>query len=135
MSSSEEPRQLFVREANRRYRAASDKEIVGAAHGVLAARFERGEKIESPHDSKALLQMRLGMLEREVFVVLFLDNRHRVLACEDLFWGTIDGASVHPREVAKRALELNAVAVIAAHNHPSGDPEPSAADRTMSPRS
>ena len=68
------------------------------------------------------------------FGVLFLDNRHRVLAFEELFRGTIDGASVHPREVVRRALQLNAAAVILSHNHPSGVAEPSQADRQITAR-
>jgi len=70
----------------------------------------------------------------EVFAVLFLDNRHRVLAFEELFRGTIDGASVHPREVVRRALHYNAAALILAHNHPSGVSEPSSADRRITER-
>jgi DNA repair protein RadC len=65
---------------------------------------------------------------------MFLDTRHRMIACEEMFRGTLDGAEVHPREVAKRALGLNAAAVILAHNHPSGNPDPSAADRAVTAR-
>ena len=72
--------------------------------------------------------------EREVFGVLFLDNRHRLIALEEMFLGTVDGASVHPREVVKRALKLNAAAVILAHNHPSGVAEPSQADELITTR-
>ncbi|MFZ2207243.1 MAG: DNA repair protein RadC, partial [Porticoccaceae bacterium] len=71
---------------------------------------------------------------REIFVVLFLDTRHRLIATEDLFQGTIDGASVHPREVVRRALFHNAAAVIVGHNHPSGVAEPSADDRRITAR-
>jgi len=75
--------------------------------------------------------MQLRDRGREFFCCVFLDTRHRVLAYEELFAGTIDGATVHPREVVKRALELNAAAVIVAHNHPSGVAEPSRADETL----
>jgi DNA repair protein RadC len=71
---------------------------------------------------------------QEVFAALFLDARHRALAFEELFQGTIDGAEVHPREVVRRALAHNAAAVIVGHNHPSGNPEPSAADRAVTAR-
>ncbi len=71
---------------------------------------------------------------REVFAVLFLDQRHRVLRFEEMFQGTIDSTSVHIREVVKRALELNAAALIVAHNHPSGVAEPSVADRQLTRR-
>jgi len=69
-----------------------------------------------------------------VFAALFLDTRHRTLAFEELFQGTVDGAEVHPREVVRRALAHNAAAVIIGHNHPSGCPEPSAADRSITSR-
>ncbi len=78
--------------------------------------------------------MRLVRLPNEVFCVLFLVTRHRLLAAEDLFHGTIDGCEVHPRVIAQRALELGAAAVILGHQHPSGEPEPSAADRALTAR-
>ena len=77
------------------------------------------------------MRARLGSLLHEEFHVLWLDNRHRILDCQKLFTGTIDGASIHPREVARAALNINAAAAILAHNHPSGVPEPSAADRAI----
>jgi DNA repair protein RadC len=78
--------------------------------------------------------MRFAGLEHEVFCCLYLDNRNRVIACEELFRGTIDGASVHPRAVVKRALIHNAAAIILAHNHPSGVAEPSQADELITRR-
>jgi DNA repair protein RadC len=77
---------------------------------------------------------RLATREFETFCLIYLDNRHRLIACEDLFRGTIDGASVHPREVVKEALRHNAAAVILAHNHPSGVAEPSHADELITRR-
>ncbi|RBC11890.1 hypothetical protein BRO02_13605, partial [Xanthomonas oryzae pv. oryzae] len=77
---------------------------------------------------------RLRARAYEVFAVLFLDNRHRAIAFEELFTGTIDGADIHPREVVRRALLHNAAAVIVGHNHPSGNPEPSKADRAVTKR-
>ena len=88
----------------------------------------RGEALENPSATRAYFRARLCGYGQEVFTCLFLDNRHRVIACEDLFQGTIDGASVYPREVVKRALTHNAAALICAHNHPSGVAEPSQAD-------
>lgn len=85
----------------------------------------------SPRESAAFLKARMESRPYEVFSVLFLDNRHRVLAYEEMFRGTLDGASVHPREVVRAALAHNAAAVIFAHNHPSGVAEPSAADRNI----
>ena len=85
-------------------------------------------------DAKALLMGRLADEEREVFCCLFLDTRHRVIAFERLFFGSVDRATVHPREVLKAALKCNAGAVILAHNHPSGKAEPSAADVELTRR-
>ncbi|TAM13092.1 MAG: DNA repair protein RadC [Nevskiaceae bacterium] len=87
--------------------------------------------LTSPRESAAFLRARMNSRPYEVFSVLFLDNRHRVMAYEEMFRGTLDGASVHPREVVRSALEHNAAAVIFAHNHPSGVAEPSAADRNI----
>ena len=77
------------------------------------------------------LQALLADYEHEVFALLMLDSRHRVIAFEEVFRGTLDGASVYPREIVKIALEHNAAALILVHNHPSGDPEPSMADRNL----
>ncbi len=100
----------------------------------LYERFERGDPLLSPEQSARYLQARLRDYPYEVFAVLFLDNRHRVLAFEELFRGTIDGASVHPREVVRRALAHNAAAAIISHNHPSGVAEPSQADQHITER-
>ena len=93
-----------------------------------------GDVLSSPDKTRRFLQYHLGGHTREVFSCLFLDSQHRVLRCEDLFLGTLDGAAVYPREVAVRALQYNAAAVIFAHNHPSGVAEPSAADRRITER-
>lgn len=106
--------------------------IIEQALAILDMRmFQHGEALTSPRDSAAYLKLKLGSYQWEVFGVLFLDNRHRVLAFEEMFRGTLDGASVHPREVVRAALKHNAAAVILAHNHPSGVAEPSAADRNI----
>ena len=88
----------------------------------------------NPRATRDFLRARLRDREHEVFCCLFLDNRHRVIAFEEVFRGTIDGASVHPREVVKLALARNAAAVILAHNHPSGVAEPSQADELITGR-
>jgi DNA repair protein RadC len=88
-------------------------------------------RLEKPSDAADCFRARLAELSYEVFACLFLDTRHRIICLEALFRGTIDGATVHPREVLKRALHHNAAAVILGHNHPSGDPEPSEADRSI----
>jgi DNA repair protein RadC len=85
----------------------------------------------SPQLVKDYLQMRLGNLPHEVFAVLFLDAQHRLIACEELFRGSLTQTSVYPREVVKRTLELNAASLILAHNHPSGLLEPSRADELL----
>ncbi|GAA5002918.1 DNA repair protein RadC [Lysobacter lycopersici] len=100
----------------------------------LAAGLERGEALSDPHSAGRYFAQRLRGQPQEVFACLFLDARHRALAFEELFHGTVDGAEVHPREVVRRALAHNAAAVIAGHNHPSGNPEPSAADRAVTAR-
>lgn len=108
--------------------------ILGQAEAILRKRLERQGSIGSPEDASSFLRMRLGGLEHEEFHVVFLDTRHRIIAVEGLFHGTVDGAEVHPREVVRAVLRHNAAAVILAHNHPSGNPEPSAADRVITVR-
>ena len=112
----------------------SAEEIVAMARTLVNRRFAKGRSITSPDAFRDYLQLKLAEREYELFCCLYLDNRHRILAFEPLFRGTIDGASVYPREVVKQALSLNARAVIFAHNHPSGQPEPSDADRSITHR-
>ena len=117
------------------YAAAPDDDaIIAQACAIIDKRFATGDALTDPSAAGAYFKVKIGGSRREVFAVLFLDNRHRALAFEELFYGTIDGAEVHPREVVRRALELNAAAVIIGHNHPSGEPEPSAADRAVTQR-
>jgi len=96
--------------------------------------LERGKPLTDTAATRRYLTARFRDMPYEVFAVLYLDNRHRVLAFEELFRGTIDGASVHPREVVRQALKHNGAAVIFAHNHPSGVAEPSDADRRLTTR-
>lgn len=100
----------------------------------LWEQLSRGEALGSPDDTRRFLTARLRQYPHEVFACLFLDNRHRVIAFEELFRGTIDAASVYPREVVRRTLDHNAAAVILAHNHPSGVAEPSRADESLTRR-
>lgn len=100
----------------------------------LAAGLERGEAMTDPHAAGRYFALKLRSQTREVFAALFLDTRHRALAYEELFSGSVDSSEVHPREVVRRALAHNAAAVIVGHNHPSGNPEPSAADRAVTAR-
>jgi DNA repair protein RadC len=128
---------------------SADQERFCGGHGLGVAKFvqlqavmemarrhftevlKHDDVLTSPDATKAFLSSHLRGYNYEVFACLFLDNQHRVIAWEELFRGTIDGASVYPREVAKRALYHHAAAVIFAHNHPSGVSEPSQADRQI----
>jgi DNA repair protein RadC len=105
---------------------------LGTRH--LGQQLQRGEALADPAQAGAYFSRKLRPLPHEVFACLFLDTRHRVIAYEELFRGTLDGSEVHPREVARRALQHNAAALIFGHNHPSGNPEPSAADRAVTAR-
>ncbi len=105
--------------------------VMEMAKRHFAEILQRGNALTSPEITRAYLSAQLRGYSYEVFACLFLDNQHRVLQWEELFRGTIDGASVYPREVAKRALFHHAAAVIFAHNHPSGINEPSQADRQI----
>lgn len=100
----------------------------------LEAGLRRGAALGGPADTRRYLSARLRGYRQEVFACLFLDNRHRVIRFQELFFGTIDGATVHPREVVRQALACNAAAVILAHNHPSGVAEPSRADTSLTQR-
>lgn len=100
----------------------------------LAQRLERGDALTSPDLARSFLRSKLQDLPHELFCCLYLDTKHRVIRFEELFRGTIDGASVHPREVVRCALRHNAAAIIVAHNHPSGVAEPSAADNALTRR-
>ena len=117
-------------------RAAKQAEdcIVAQAVEILERRLERGVALTDPTIAGQFCAGKIRHYEREVFGVLFLDNRHRMVAFEILFYGTIDGAEVYPREVARAALRHNAAAIIVTHNHPSGSTEPSAADRAVTLR-
>ncbi len=96
--------------------------------------LKRGDVLTSPQQTRSYLSARLRGYPYEVFACLFLDNQHRVIEYEELFQGTIDGASVHPREVVRRVISHNAAAVILAHNHPSGVAEPSSSDTQITQR-
>ena len=115
--------------------SADENSILAAAYGILLKRSRRGNLVQEPHAAGELVALRLATREREVFTAIFLDTRHRIIAVEDLFFGTFDCAEVSPREVVRAALRHNAASVIVGHNHPSSqDPEPSAADRALTVR-
>jgi len=105
--------------------------LVEQALALLAQDMTHGDVLADPAAVKAFLQLKLAGLPHEVFAVLFLDAQHRVIEFQEMFRGTLTQTSVYPREVVKVALTLNAAAVIVTHNHPSGDAEPSTADRNL----
>ena len=109
----------------------TEQDVLQAAEHILKSKLERQGSISNPTDATDFLRMRLGALLHEEFHVMWLDNRHRILDCQKLFTGTIDGASIHLRETVRAALNINAAACILSHNHPSGVAEPSAADRAI----
>ena len=116
-------------------RIAQENQLINEALHILdRRRFTRGPGLTSPDTVASYLKLRIAPQEHEVFGVIFLDARHRVLAFEILFHGSIDGASVYPRQVVKRSLAHNAAAAIVVHNHPSGCTEPSLADRALTAR-
>jgi len=108
--------------------------VLEMARRYLSEGLQRGDSLTSPQETRQFLTSRLRDYSHEVFAVLFLDQRHRVIKFEEMFRGTIDGASVYPREVVKKSLEYNAAAVIFAHNHPSGVAEPSQSDERITQR-
>lgn len=112
----------------------TEDDILTMAKQLSRKRLSRGRTIENAVDVKEHLRNLLHDYESEVFAVLLLDTKHRILAFRELFYGTIDSASVYPREVVKEALKHNAAAAILVHNHPSGDPKPSEADRLLTER-
>ena len=109
-------------------------DIINQARELLTARLHHNESLGSPKETESYLALQLGDREQEVFAVIFLDNRNQVLQYKEMFYGSIASTSIYPREIARLALRLNAAAVICSHNHPSGHPEPSAADRTITER-
>jgi len=125
---------LYVRDASG-FREAHPTDVLDRAQALLAQRYRVGSPVlTSPALTRDFLRMHVGTSECEIFGVLHLDSRHRLIAVENLFRGTINSASVHPREVVKAALIHNAAAVVLFHNHPSGLSEPSAADELITRR-
>ncbi|MCD9026808.1 DNA repair protein RadC [Luteimonas sp. BDR2-5] len=129
---------LAPRRASERNRQSLLAERLGIAREILlrdlSSRLTEAPCLSSPDLVRQWLSLYFLGKEREVFVALFLDTHHRLICAEELFQGTIDFTEVHPREVVKQALRHNAAAVCVAHNHPSGNPEPSAADRAITMR-
>jgi len=112
----------------------TEDEIMEMALKLTKRRFGKRRALTQPNDVRRYLSIKMADLEYEVFNIIFMDNKHRILSFETMFRGTIDGASVYPREVVKRSLALNAAAVVLVHNHPSGDAEPSRQDTSITKR-
>jgi len=104
------------------------KEIILGLREAMATKFNARLKISNPSDARDYFYTNLVNEEQEIFCAMYLDNQHRFISFERLFYGTINASQVHPRIVVKRALELNAACVIVGHNHPSGVSEPSLSD-------
>lgn len=111
--------------------SVTEADILLMARQLANLRLRRGRALTSPQDVFSHLQALLADYEHEVFALLLLDSRHRVIVFHEIFRGTLDGANVYPREIVKAALEHNAASMVLVHNHPSGDPEPSQADRNL----
>ena len=109
----------------------TETELLHLSQTIAKRRLRKGRILDNPEAVARSLQILLMNKPHEVFGLLLLDNRHRMLAFSELFRGTIDSAGVYPREVVKEALANNAAAVIIVHNHPAGDPNPSEADRKV----
>lgn len=127
-------RELMERPGVGPTKAATLAAVVALAERYLAIPVQRSEVFGASADVRRYLRYRLGGKQREIFAVLFLDAQHRLIAFREMFLGTIDSATVHPREVVRETLALNAAAVIFVHNHPSGIAEPSASDVRITER-
>ena len=108
--------------------------VITLAMKVLAIKHRAGRSLSKPEETRNYLRLRLADYRNEVFGGVFLNTRHRIIAVRELFQGTIDGASIHPRVVVQQALEANAAAMVFFHNHPSGVAEPSRADEMLTRR-
>ena len=109
-------------------------DILATAANIIAEKYINKDAFSNPDATKQFLTYKMANHEREVFAVMMLDNQHQLIEFNELFYGTIDAASVYPREVVKAVLAANAAAVIHAHNHPSGEADPSQADKQITKR-
>jgi DNA repair protein RadC len=125
---------LFVHRADGAVESATSEQILAAARQVLAHRVRRGATLNSPRSVYEYLTVKLGALDYEVFGLVLVDQRHKVIECVELFRGTLSGASVYPREVVKLVLEKQAAGVVLSHNHPSSVNDQSHADEMITKR-
>ena len=127
----------FARDVLGHYTVSGPKpedEILAAAEDILRRRLERQGRLADPGDASRFLRMRLGHLKHEEFHAIWLDTQHNIIAVDRLFAGSISSTEVHPRTLVRNAIQCNAAAVILAHNPPSGNVEPSPADRVLTSR-
>lgn len=121
----------FIKESDNTYRLSrniTENDIISMSKKIMQKRFAKGKPISHPADFKEFLSSQLLDREREVFLVVYLDNRHRVIKCIEEFQGDIDQCAIYPRVIVQHALQLNCAACILSHNHPSGVSDPSEAD-------
>jgi DNA repair protein RadC len=123
---------LFVQDAHGQYVIADDDLVVASALRVVDSRIPRTQAVfHTPDAVKSFMCLKLGALTYEVFGVMFLNSQNGMIAFDEMFRGSVSQTSVFPREVVKRALQLNACACVLVHNHPSGAVQPSRADENL----
>jgi len=126
--------QIQIKDVQGNYCTITSDELITAATHHIQSSFSNGLTLSNPANAATHLQALIGHFAHEVFYALWLNSQHQVIHHGELFRGTIDGASIYPREVVKAGLACNAAAVIFAHNHPSGHAEPSSADIQITKR-
>lgn len=112
-------------------RPITKKEAIEIACSFLKTKYDKNPTLKSSNEVIDYLRLQLSDCQRELFVCIFLDTQLKVLSFETLFWGTVNSNTIYLREVARRALQLNATSIIFAHNHPSGNPVPSQEDKNL----
>ena len=125
---------LYIQDSNGLFIQAAEDDVICEAITIYNRYFCKGTTLTKPAEAADYLKLKLAKFDHEVFVGVFLNNRHQIISCDELSHGTLDAASVHAREVVKAALLHNAAAVVFAHNHPSGVSEPSQADKNITER-
>jgi len=126
--------QLHVRDAHGNFVMASAAQVLAEAMRAIDVRYPTGTIFESSEVSGEFFRAKLAGRDREVFAVAFLNNQNQLIAYEEIFAGSVNSVEVHPREIVRAAMRLNAAAVILSHNHPSFTPKPSKADNTITVR-
>ncbi|GAB4182402.1 MAG: DNA repair protein RadC [Wenzhouxiangellaceae bacterium] len=134
MTETDQPRTVELLDIDGNPYRVTRELLLERARCCIRERFSEAVGITKPELAREQIQVMIGDYEHEVFFALWLNNRHQVIRYEELFRGTVDGAAIYPREVVKAALACNASAVIFAHNHPSGNPEPSSSDLAITRR-